>query len=96
MTPTSPTAPTAQVGFMTADTIALVVSDMNIEVNDVHAASAAARALRREDRACRTKSEAHAGSSVRDPDGRVVSVLSHRWPQSPHGPLPLASIPVTY
>ncbi|MFI6299084.1 VOC family protein [Nonomuraea sp. NPDC050790] len=75
----SPTEPGAQVSFMTADKTAPVTPDVSIEVDDVDAAYALMRDsgaeivhdLRDEDWGVRR-------FFVRDPNGRVVNVLSHR------------------
>ncbi|MFD5697324.1 VOC family protein [Streptomyces lasiicapitis] len=79
MTLASPANPTAQVTFMNHDKSAPVVPDMSVEVDDVDAAYAAMRAsgaeivhpLRDEEWGVRR-------FFVRDPNGRVVNVLSHR------------------
>ncbi|WP_381798304.1 VOC family protein [Streptomyces niveus] len=79
MTLASPSTPAAQVSFLTEDATAPVVPDMSIEVDDVDAAYAAVGArgaeivhpLRDEEWGVRR-------FFVRDPDGRVVNVLSHR------------------
>jgi catechol 2,3-dioxygenase-like lactoylglutathione lyase family enzyme len=76
----SPTDPTsAQVSFLTADLTAPVVADISVEVDDVDAVHAAVLAsgaqivypLRDEEWGVRR-------FFVRDPNGRVVNVLSHR------------------
>ncbi|GAB2802848.1 VOC family protein [Streptomyces daliensis] len=75
----SPENPTAQVTFMTHDKTAPVVPDMSVEVDDVDAVHAAVResgaeivhTLRDEEWGVRR-------FFVRDPNGRVVNVLSHR------------------
>lgn len=79
MTLGSPTNPTAQVTFMSHDMSAPVVPDMSIEVDDVDAAYAAMRAsgaqivhpIQDEEWGVRR-------FFVRDPNGRVVNVLTHR------------------
>ncbi|MEU1486570.1 VOC family protein [Streptomyces sp. NPDC005752] len=79
MTMASPASPTAQVTFMSHDMTAPVVPDMSVEVDDVDAAYAVLREsgaeivhpLRDEEWGVRR-------FFVRDPDGRVVNVLSHR------------------
>jgi uncharacterized glyoxalase superfamily protein PhnB len=79
MTLASPSNPTAQVSFMTHDESAPVVPDMSIEVDDVDAAYAALRdsgaevvhPLQDEDWGVRR-------FFVRDPNGRVLNVVSHR------------------
>ena len=79
MTLASPSQPAAQVSFMTEDSTAPVVPDMSVEVDDVDAAYAAVRAggaeivhpLQDEEWGVRR-------FFVRDPNGRVVNVLSHR------------------
>ncbi|WP_406361592.1 VOC family protein [Streptomyces sp. NBC_01579] len=79
MTLASPSAPTAQVSFMTNDKTAPVVPDMSVEVDDVDAAYAVVRdsgaeivhPLQDEEWGVRR-------FFVRDPNGRVVNVLGHR------------------
>lgn len=78
MTLAAPSAPTAQVSFLTHDATAPVVPDMSVEVDDVDAAYAVVRAsgaeivhpLRDEEWGVRR-------FFVRDPNGRVVNVLGH-------------------
>ena len=75
----SPSNPTAQVSFLTHDETAPVIADLSVEVEDVDAVYAEVRAfgaeivhdLRDEDWGVRR-------FFVRDPEGRVVNVLSHR------------------
>jgi catechol 2,3-dioxygenase-like lactoylglutathione lyase family enzyme len=75
----SPASPAAQVSIMTADKTAPVTPDMSVEVDDVEAAYAAVRdsgaeivhPLQDEEWGVRR-------FFVRDPNGRVVNVLSHR------------------
>lgn len=75
----SPTSPTAQVSIMTSDKTAPVTPDMSVEVEDVDAAYAVMRdggaeivhPLQDEEWGVRR-------FFVRDPNGRVVNVLSHR------------------
>ncbi|MFE2030749.1 VOC family protein [Streptomyces hygroscopicus] len=79
MTLASPTAPTAQISVMTGDKTAPAVPDLSVEVDDVDAAYAAMREsgaeivhpLRDEEWGVRR-------FFVRDPNGRVINVLSHR------------------
>ncbi|MFI6873067.1 VOC family protein [Streptomyces sp. NPDC050400] len=79
LTMTSPTNPTAQLSFLTHDETAPVVPDVSVEVDDVDAVHTAMKAagaeivhdLRDEDWGVRR-------FFVRDPQGRVVNVLSHR------------------
>lgn len=79
MTLASPDAPQAQVSFMAEDKTAPVAPDLSIEVADVDAAYAALRdsgaeivlPLRDEEWGVRR-------FFVRDPNGQVVNVLSHR------------------
>ncbi len=79
MTLASPSNPTAQVTFMSQDKTAPVVPDMSVEVDDVEAAYASMREsgaeivhpLQDEEWGVRR-------FFVRDPNGRVVNVLSHR------------------
>ncbi|WP_030902325.1 VOC family protein [Streptomyces sp. NRRL F-5126] len=74
----SPANPTAQVSFMTRDETAPVAPDVSIEVEDVDAVHAAVLAqgaeivhpLRDEEWGVRR-------FFVRDPEGRVVNVVSH-------------------
>ncbi|MFE4592625.1 VOC family protein [Streptomyces laurentii] len=78
MTLGSPAAPAAQISFMTEDATAPVTPDISVEVDDVDAVYAAVRAsgaeivhpLRDEEWGVRR-------FFVRDPNGRVVNVLSH-------------------
>lgn len=75
----SPSAPTAQISVMSEDKTAPVVPDMSVEVDDVDAVYAAVRAsgaeivhpLQDEEWGVRR-------FFARDPNGRVVNVLSHR------------------
>ncbi|WP_306191062.1 MULTISPECIES: VOC family protein [unclassified Streptomyces] len=75
----SPSSPTAQVSVMTSDKTAPVTPDMSVEVDDVEAAYAVMRdsgaeivhPLQDEEWGVRR-------FFVRDPNGRVVNVLSHR------------------
>ncbi|MFH0243470.1 VOC family protein [Streptomyces sp. HK10] len=75
----SPSVPTGQVSVMTGDRTAPVVPDMSVEVDDVDAAYAVMRdsgaeivhPLQDEEWGVRR-------FFVRDPNGRVVNVLSHR------------------
>jgi uncharacterized glyoxalase superfamily protein PhnB len=79
MTLASPSNPTAQVSVMTSDKTAPVTPDMSVEVDDVEAAYAAMRdsgaeivhPLQDEEWGVRR-------FFVRDPNGRVVNVVSHR------------------
>ncbi|MEV0782552.1 VOC family protein [Streptomyces sp. NPDC050423] len=78
MTLASPSQPTAQVSVMTADRTAPVIPDMSVEVTDVDAAHTAL---------VHTGAEIVYGPHdeewgvrrffVRDPNGRVINVLSH-------------------
>ncbi|KAF4408500.1 MULTISPECIES: VOC family protein [Streptomyces] len=78
MTLASPSSPTAQVSVMTDDKTAPVTPDMSVEVDDVEAVYAAVRdsgaeivhPLQDEEWGVRR-------FFVRDPNGRVVNVLSH-------------------
>lgn len=75
----SPSHPAAQVSLMTSDKTAPVTPDLSIEVDDVDAAHAAVQdrgleivhPLQDEEWGVRR-------FFVRDPNGRVVNVLSHR------------------
>jgi catechol 2,3-dioxygenase-like lactoylglutathione lyase family enzyme len=79
MTLASPSNPTAQVTFMSQDQTAPVVPDMSVEVDDVDAVYAVVRdsgaaivhPLQDEEWGVRR-------FFVRDPNGRVVNVVSHR------------------
>ncbi|GAB3689509.1 VOC family protein [Nocardiopsis oceani] len=79
MTLASPSNPTAQVTFMGEDKSAPVVPDMSVEVDDVDAVYAVMREkgadivhpLQDEEWGVRR-------FFVRDPNGKVVNVLSHR------------------
>jgi uncharacterized glyoxalase superfamily protein PhnB len=79
MTLASPSNPTAQVTFMSQDKSAPVVPDMSVEVDDVDAVHAAMREsgaeivhpLQDEEWGVRR-------FFVRDPNGKVVNVLSHQ------------------
>ncbi|MEV0636930.1 VOC family protein [Streptomyces sp. NPDC050619] len=75
----SPTNPTAQISFFTEERTATVVPDLSVEVEDVDAVYAQVvgagaeivRELRDEEWGVRR-------FFVRDPNGRVVNVLTHR------------------
>ncbi|MEU5637511.1 VOC family protein [Streptomyces rishiriensis] len=79
MTLAPPSAPAAQISFMTADRTAPLTPDLSVEVDDVDAAYALLRdsgaeivhPLQDEEWGVRR-------FFVRDPGGRVVNVLSHR------------------
>lgn len=79
MTLASPSTPTAQVSVMTSDKTAPVTPDVSVEVDDVEAAYTVMRdsgaeivhPLQDEEWGVRR-------FFVRDPNGRVVNVLSHR------------------
>ncbi|KAB2361774.1 MULTISPECIES: VOC family protein [Actinomadura] len=79
MTLASPDVPTAQINVMTADRSAPVDPDISVEVDDVDAAYAAMRErgaeivhpLQDEEWGVRR-------FFVRDPDGRVINVVTHR------------------
>ncbi|MFD0901714.1 VOC family protein [Actinomadura sediminis] len=77
MTLASPSNPTAQVTFMTHDETAPVVPDMSVEVDDVDAAHAAMRASGAEIvHPLRDEGWGVRRFFVRDPNGRVINVLS--------------------
>jgi uncharacterized glyoxalase superfamily protein PhnB len=79
MTLASPSNPTAQVTFMSHDKTAPVVPDMSVEVDDVDAAYTVMRASGAE--VVHPLQDEEWGVRrffVRDPNGRVVNVLSHR------------------
>ncbi|MCH0565897.1 MULTISPECIES: VOC family protein [unclassified Streptomyces] len=78
MTLASPGNPSVQVSVMTEDQTAPVIPDMSIEVEDVDAAYAAMRERGAE--IVHPLSDEEWGVRrffVRDPNGRVVNVLSH-------------------
>ncbi|MFJ6787046.1 VOC family protein [Streptomyces angustmyceticus] len=84
MTLASPANPTAQLTFMTHDETAPVTPDMSIEVEDVDAVHAAVRAAGAEIvRPLRDEEWGVRRFFVRDPNGRIVNVLTHR--AAPHG-----------
>ncbi|MYS24863.1 Glyoxalase/Bleomycin resistance protein/Dioxygenase superfamily protein [Streptomyces sp. DvalAA-14] len=71
--------PAVQVSLLTRDPTAPVVADLSVEVGDVDAAWAAMRAAGAEIVHPLTDEEWGVRRFlVRDPDGRVVNVLSHR------------------
>ncbi|MER8235478.1 VOC family protein [Streptomyces sp. NPDC101490] len=75
----SPSAPTAQISLMTRDLTAPVVPDLSVEVTDVDAVYETVRAAGAEIVHPLTDEEWGVRRFfVRDPDGRVVNVLSHR------------------
>ncbi|MFI9251956.1 VOC family protein [Streptomyces sp. NPDC053069] len=79
MTLASPSTPAAQVGFMTQDRTAPVNPDLSIEVDDVDAVYAVVRETGAE--IVHPLQDEEWGVRrffVRDPNGRVVNVLSHR------------------
>ncbi|HVL99488.1 MAG TPA: VOC family protein [Egibacteraceae bacterium] len=79
MTLASPSNPTAQVTFMSHDKTAPVVPDMSVEVDDVDAAYAVMQESGAE--VVHPLEDEEWGVRrffVRDPNGRVVNVLSHR------------------
>ncbi|MEU7841665.1 VOC family protein [Micromonospora sp. NPDC049114] len=75
----SPSNPTAQVTLVTRDTAAAVNPDLSVEVDDVDAAYEAVRAAGAE--IVHPITDEPWGVRrffVRDPDGKVVNVVSHR------------------
>jgi uncharacterized glyoxalase superfamily protein PhnB len=79
MTLASPSNPTAQVTFMSHDKTAPVVPDMSVEVDDVDAVYEVMRKSGAE--VVHPLQDEEWGVRrffVRDPNGRVVNVLSHR------------------
>jgi len=79
MTLASPSNPTAQVTFMSHDKTAPVVPDMSVEVDDVDAAYTVMRESGAE--VVHPLQDEEWGVRrffVRDPNGRVVNVVSHR------------------
>ena len=78
MTLASPSNPTAQVSLMSHDKTAPVVPDMSVEVDDVDAVYAAIGASGAEIVHPLDEEWGVRRFFVRDPNGRVVNVLSHR------------------
>ncbi|MFB7558016.1 VOC family protein [Streptomyces brevispora] len=79
MTLASPSRPAAQISVMTADKTAPVTPDMSVEVTDVDAAhTALVRAGAEIVYGPRDEEWGVRRFFVRDPNGRVVNVLSHR------------------
>ncbi|MEU3742162.1 VOC family protein [Streptomyces sp. NPDC032198] len=79
MTLGSPSNPTAQVTFMSHDRTAPVVPDMSVEVDDVDAVHAAV--LKSGAEIVHPLQDEEWGVRrffVRDPNGRVINVVSHR------------------
>ncbi|WP_328394493.1 VOC family protein [Streptomyces sp. NBC_00390] len=75
----SPAHPAAQVGIMTGDRTAPVTPDMSVEVDDVDAAYVALRERGAEIvHPLQDEPWGVRRFFVRDPDDRVVNVLSHR------------------
>ncbi|MEU0391724.1 VOC family protein [Streptomyces sp. NPDC006208] len=75
----SPSHPAAQVSIMTGDRTAPVTPDMSVEVDDVDAAYVALRERGAEIvHPLQDEPWGVRRFFVRDPDGRVVNVLSHR------------------
>lgn len=78
MTLASSSNPTAQVTFMSEDETAPVVPDMSVEVDDVDTVYEAVRASGAEIvHALQDEEWGVRRFFVRDPNGRVVNVLSH-------------------
>ncbi|WP_171114095.1 MULTISPECIES: VOC family protein [unclassified Streptomyces] len=79
MTLASPANPTAQLIFITEERTAPVVPDMSVEVEDVDAVYAQVVAAGAEIvRELRDEEWGVRRFYVRDPNGRVVNVLTHR------------------
>ncbi|MEU8988951.1 VOC family protein [Streptomyces sp. NPDC048558] len=79
MTLASPANPTAQISFFTEERTAQVVPDLSVEVEDVDAVYAQVRASGAEIvRELRDEEWGVRRFFVRDPNGRVVNVLTHR------------------
>ncbi|WP_369271310.1 VOC family protein [Streptomyces sp. R11] len=79
MTLASPANPTAQISFFTEERTAPVVPDLSVEVEDVDAVYAQVLASGAEIvRELRDEEWGVRRFFVRDPNGRVVNVLSHR------------------
>ncbi|MCW5252682.1 MULTISPECIES: VOC family protein [unclassified Streptomyces] len=75
----SPSEPTAQISFFTRERTGPVVPDLSVEVEDVDAVYARMRAAGAE--IVREPQDEEWGVRrffVRDPNGRVVNVLTHR------------------
>ncbi|MGW1612206.1 VOC family protein [Streptomyces sp. NPDC002285] len=78
MTLASPANPTAQISFFTTERTAPVVPDLSVEVEDVDAVYAQVLASGAEIvRELRDEEWGVRRFFVRDPNGRVVNVLSH-------------------
>ncbi|MGW8062841.1 VOC family protein [Streptomyces ziwulingensis] len=74
----SPANPTAQISFLTAERTAPVVPDLSVEVEDVDAVYARVAASGAEIvRELRDEEWGVRRFFVRDPNGRVVNVLTH-------------------
>ncbi|MBX9398035.1 VOC family protein [Streptomyces sp. TRM72054] len=83
MTLASPANPTAQLIFITEERTAPVVPDMSVEVEDVDAVYAQVVAAGAEIvRELRDEEWGVRRFFVRDPNGRVVNVLTHRTQHS--------------
>ncbi|MBC2904959.1 VOC family protein [Streptomyces cupreus] len=79
MTMASPANPTAQVSFLTEERTAPVVPDLSVEVEDVDEVYARVRASGAEIvRELRDEEWGVRRFFVRDPNGQVVNVLTHR------------------
>ncbi|MBD0420767.1 VOC family protein [Streptomyces sp. TRM S81-3] len=77
----SPANPTAQISFFTEERTAPVVPDLSVEVEDVDAVYARVRAAGAEVvRELRDEEWGVRRFFVRDPNGKVVNVLSHHRP----------------
>ncbi|MFI9822359.1 VOC family protein [Streptomyces sp. NPDC052013] len=75
----SPANPTAQISFFTEERTAPVVPDLSVEVEDVDAVHARVRASGAEIvRELRDEEWGVRRFFVRDPNGRVVNVLTHK------------------
>lgn len=75
----SPANPTAQISFFTQERTAPVVPDLSVEVEDVDAVHARVRASGAEIvRELRDEEWGVRRFFVRDPNGRVVNVLTHK------------------
>ncbi|GGT15483.1 glyoxalase [Streptomyces kurssanovii] len=79
MTMASPSAPAVQAGFLVADETAPVIPDISVEVDDVDEVYAAVRASGAEIvHSLRDEEWGVRRFFVRDPNGQVVNVLTHR------------------
>ncbi|MGC2997854.1 VOC family protein [Streptomyces sp. G35A] len=84
MTLASPANPTAQIGFFTEERTGPLVPDLSVEVQDVDAVYERVRASGAEIvREPRDEEWGVRRFFVRDPNGRVVNILTHRSAGTP-------------